>query len=345
MSFLASVSGGESPSFFELTAVSELQNSLRPALQFAAAVLASRYPRLLRAHLHSDEVFFGLLALLELAHLRRGDASFAESFYGLRRVRGAEAALALAAKTSAGRQRWQAQSALRPRDRWASLLCLVVVPYLRVKLEALYELLSGGAAAGLLHRPPPGGGGGGGGRATALFVRWFGWCHAAVGGTQLAYQLRYLVGAGPYWAPLMHLVGLQFARQDATAPPASSPLPASLGARALTMARKGAYAGFLLAVFAFKFLEWWHRTEASLPSRRRAVPPAPPLAVPHAQGVALPPDTRDCPLCRRPRVNEAALPSGYMFCYACAFNFVTAQRRCPVTRQPCQPHSVRRVFR
>lgn len=39
-----------------------------------------------------------------------------------------------------------------------------------------------------------------------------------------------------------------------------------------------------------------------------------------------------CPLCGAlPINNPAVLPSGYVFCYTCAFNFVEAHARCPVT--------------
>ena len=49
-------------------------------------------------------------------------------------------------------------------------------------------------------------------------------------------------------------------------------------------------------------------------------------------------------LCRRVRVNPAALPSGFVFCYPCAHRFVDAHARCPVTRLPCGVGSLRRIF-
>ena len=58
----------------------------------------------------------------------------------------------------------------------------------------------------------------------------------------------------------------------------------------------------------------------------------------------LPADPRACALCRRARVNPAALPSGFVFCYPCAYRFVEAHGRCPVTRLPCGTTSLRRVF-
>lgn len=42
-----------------------------------------------------------------------------------------------------------------------------------------------------------------------------------------------------------------------------------------------------------------------------------------------------CPLCgAMPINNPAALPSGYVFCYTCAFNFVEEHGKCPITSLP-----------
>ena len=65
----------------------------------------------------------------------------------------------------------------------------------------------------------------------------------------------------------------------------------------------------------------------------------------------LPVDPRCCALCRRVRTNPAALTcSGYVFCYPCVHEHVAARSSfaaegcCPVTGQPANLASIRRLF-
>lgn len=44
-------------------------------------------------------------------------------------------------------------------------------------------------------------------------------------------------------------------------------------------------------------------------------------------GIQLPADGKMCPLCTRPRTNPAVVASsGFVFCYTCAFHYVTQVR-------------------
>eukprot|EP01047_Picozoa_sp_COSAG01_P009404 COSAG01_NODE_385_length_17743_cov_20.528622_5_plen_152_part_00 len=107
------LAGGNRPSYFEMFAQELIVTSLRPALQFATAVLAPRFPLLFRTQRWTDEIFAVLLGVLEWAHLRTKDAGFAESFFALKRVRyfpprrageGAGAAIQLAAAGGPARE-------------------------------------------------------------------------------------------------------------------------------------------------------------------------------------------------------------------------------------------------
>ncbi len=71
--------------------------------------------------------------------------------------------------------------------------------------------------------------------------------------------------------------------------------------------------------------------------------PKPTLIQPSAKMVQRKLIHNSCPLCgAMPINNPAVLPSGYVYCYTCAFNYVEEQARCPVTslavpeaRMPC----------
>ncbi|KAJ3212321.1 ubiquitin-protein ligase peroxin 12, partial [Clydaea vesicula] len=107
MEFLNDFSQNESPSFFELTLSSQLNDLIPQAMQYSLANLTQRYPSLLLKILNkSDEIF---------------DASFSENFYGLKRI------------NNAGTYR------LQNFERYASLIELVFFPYLNSKVEQISE--------------------------------------------------------------------------------------------------------------------------------------------------------------------------------------------------------------
>ena len=81
------LAGGNRPSYFELFMQGAISDMLRPAMQHVVAALAPRFPVLYRSQRWHDEIFLALLGALEWAHLRTQEASFAESFFGLKRVR------------------------------------------------------------------------------------------------------------------------------------------------------------------------------------------------------------------------------------------------------------------
>lgn len=67
---------------------------------------------------------------------------------------------------------------------------------------------------------------------------------------------------------------------------------------------------------------------------------------PPGRAVKLPRDPRLCPLCRRPRENPAAAPSGIVYCFSCLHehSIATDGGDCPVTGTPCPPSRIRRLI-
>ena len=103
------------------------------------------------------------------------------------------------------------------------------------------------------------------------------------------------------------------------------------------------------AIFFVKFLEWWYSpsSPARALSSSPAGPavPAPRIAKPHPQGIAVDPAAYGmCPLCRKGLANATALPSGYVFCYRCAYEYVEAEGRCPVTLLPARVWELRKIL-
>ncbi len=99
-----------------------------------------------------------------------------------------------------------------------------------------------------------------------------------------------------------------------------------------------------LAIFFFKFLEWWY-AENRGPAQAMPTPPPPEPAKRAAEGVPLPQDRSACPLCLEMRTNPGmAASSGYVFCYPCIFNYVKQHQRCPVTHLPTTIDQVRKIY-
>lgn len=96
-----------------------------------------------------------------------------------------------------------------------------------------------------------------------------------------------------------------------------------------------------------QLLEWWFTSaEQKLTSQKKLpVPPPPPLLVRHVDGIPLPDDAADCPICRQKRTNPAmAVTSGYIFCYPCIFSQISRYGCCPVTLLPANVDQIRRLY-
>jgi hypothetical protein len=103
------------------------------------------------------------------------------------------------------------------------------------------------------------------------------------------------------------------------------------------------------AIFFLKFLEWWYSPGSPARSLTTsplgpAVPP-PKLLPPHAKGIPIDRTKYgQCPICHGPINNATALPSGYVFCYRCAYDHVEKHGRCPVTLLPAKTWQLRKVM-
>lgn len=250
MSFVAL--GGDDavrPTFFELVAAERLVPSLKAALVYALSVYAQRRPVFHGMLDYEDELFALATLLLDRQSLWTRDATFAESLYSLKRVHHrpardtTPAASSSSNSSSTGGTNGQPKAKrLTSRQKWATLLVVVGLPYARSKLQALYSrhhqprtnhhLLGFDAAFGdqfPQHTAPqqqqqqPGGeqhaGARGGGRLARLraaclrmFVRAYPWVHAGTEGLVFVYQLAYLLEYSQHYSPALAILRQKVAR-------------------------------------------------------------------------------------------------------------------------------------
>lgn len=249
------------------------------------------------------------------------------------------------------------------RQRRLSLLFLVLVPYLKDKLDQWYNnnyghnasLLQAGDVENFRRNNAS--------RATVAKVMriLYPAFHASYEGLFFIYQVAYMYEYTSYFTPFLHLMGLNVKRlsmkdiqlqmhRTYLRSRAHTNDPPIIKAFWKVVDLLGLLVDFTkyllpLAVFFFKFLEWWYTdsnktgltNEEPLPP-----PPEPPKLAP--AGLQLPADRSLCPVCNKARVNPAMLPSGFVFCYTCIHPYVQEHGMCPVTKMPASVERIRRVF-
>jgi peroxin-12 len=122
------------PSFFELVAQEGMETTLRRAFEFFLQHIT------ISRHMHTnyqwllarcDEIYALFNCLLQYHYISQHGASLSENFYGMKRICSTQNKLSLAA------DRRMSES-----QRRMSLFALVVVPYIKLKLDRLYEYMN-----------------------------------------------------------------------------------------------------------------------------------------------------------------------------------------------------------
>ncbi|KAJ2321067.1 ubiquitin-protein ligase peroxin 12, partial [Coemansia sp. RSA 2681] len=341
MEFMSDMlSGADSgkPSLFEIVAQHKMSDLIEPALRHLTSVYAHRYPRqLVRILNWHEEAYAAVMLLVERHYLRTYGGSFAEHFYGTKRVR---------------TRKIRGDSSLTRGDVWGSLALLVGLPLAKARLDQYYEKVSGGDAARLLgsafaqteqsgYQSPDAGDASGLRRRLVswrlglkrLFKLYYPHANFIYHAATALYYIAYMFDRTNYNSPWLHILGLQVRRlsaadyramnergaatSDLAAPANGSPIRAVRNMVAYLLAGGLDFLKVLLplSIFFYRFLEWWHRSDFHK-KVQMLPPPKPPMPLkPHPDGLAVPEDQALCPMCKEPRTNPAAAPSGYVFCY------------------------------
>lgn len=191
--------------------------------------------------------------------------------------------------------------------------------------------------------------------------------HAGHEGLAFAYQLLYLLDATGFYSLGLHVLGIHVCRATGQEMMDASSRISRIRSRErerlrgppwlkkfLGVVLTGTYAvldyaqtGLIASVFIFKMMEWWYQSAEERMHAPVVYPPPPPPPAPKVakDGIPLPPDRTICALCSQKRANPSALTvSGFVFCYACIFKYVSQYKRCPVTLIPAEPDDIRRLF-
>ncbi|KAF3209605.1 ubiquitin-protein ligase peroxin 12, partial [Orbilia oligospora] len=252
----------------------------------------------------------------------------------------------------------------------------VGVPYLKRKLDDLYEINAGGAAHNLFtnYRPreeePDE-------NATATekimyklkigFRKAYPVINAAYYLSMLGFNLAYLFNKSYYHTPFDYMVGLRMRRLTEADHRAYELLKAKNRKPGLapilswwTMFSPKVFTRVILpklldslkvllptSIFFLKFLEWWYasdfarqlssKTSAAIELSRPSVPAPPPAEDKRKEAskklVELPKDSKICAICSNEMTNPAAIQTGFVFCYPCAYRWIEEDVGpwCPIT--------------
>lgn len=157
-----------------------------------------------------------------LTHCRFPGATFAENFYGLKRVPTSQAGKFTTPVNSQSHG-----PALSQKDISKSLLVAVGLPYLKCRADLFYHQISGGSSASIfgenerelqeaeeLGDPEVHWRRKLAIRFIQLFRKVYPFINALYHGSNLAYNIAYLFGKTRYYTPWLHLLGLELKRMS-----------------------------------------------------------------------------------------------------------------------------------
>ncbi|EDO43777.1 predicted protein [Nematostella vectensis] len=349
----------ERPTIFEVIAQESMTSVLRPAVNYALKIIASSRPdRLGWLWRYGEELYTALDLMVQNYFLRKYGGSFSEHFYGLKRAPcEASHPWTLPVRTTS----ITARTILSDKQRYLSLLALVVVPYLRLKMDQYFNRLKEeNLHANTAYSPRR--------QALVLHIKKillsvYPFLHCVWESTFLGYQMLYMFSRCDSHSPLVHWIGLKLQRlskEDILAQVVHKDiffpfvgkkwkdLIISLPLAIPNILAKMLANGLPLLVFFLKFMEWWYSSENSQTVTmvtQLPIPPPPPKPKPAEYGLSLPSHPAQCPLCAKVRTNPTALSTcGYVFCYPCIYRYLGQHGCCPVTHLPSTQQQLVRIY-
>lgn len=296
-----------SPSLFHVLAQENLSSSLRSSYDHIIRVLGNSYPGKLQwLHRWKDEVYLVFDAIVQYVHLKSFSSSFAEHFYGLKRIK------------------INTENTNVPLI--ISLITLVIIPYLKKKLDAIYEKLKYEEAT--VDHP------------SRVFLEVYSIFQFINDLSNFLLQCSYCVGSSTVYNLCNKLTGIQLIHA-----PVEAATDESTGKTSITRhTARIIGSGLSLGAFFIQFLDYYYSRQSSSSStshlsrpariltyKKRPPPPDPSLY----SRVKSNRYNGQCLLCHEKREMDTVLStSGFVFCYSCIRAYVSQHKQCPATGIP-----------
>lgn len=296
-----------SASLFEVIAQESLKNTMRKAFRYLIEYSSSQSNR--QWLKSTDELLLIIDTIMEYTHLKAFNGSFSEHFYNLRRV------------TS---NTHPSDSALTATDVYSSLAMLALVPYIKSKLDNLYEKLH--YKTEKTHRD-------------ILIMKSYRFLTSGSSMLNLVYFLRYAAGKTSYYDPLLATTSTKLVNNSSYSHSIVEDDNRSstiMGKLAFTFNR-----GLTMGAILIQFLDYWYSRDDVVPEFAPMPTPPPPPNPP----ITFEGSLDSCPICGMKRRNECALSTtGFVFCYGCLHEHLIRHGTCPVTGFPSSEENIIRLF-
>ena len=257
------------PSVFDLLAQESLLSTLRPAFAFCVRNIVNLYPgRFSALDCYKDEMFYCLLALIEKHYIWTKNASLSEHFYGLKRI-----TLSKAKHLSDN---------ITVKQKLGSLACLVILPYLKLKLKQLFSQLKEEKA---LNDPLSS-------RAKRNwkdgFFKLFPYIHCLMEGSAIATTICYIIKLTDFHSVSNGFLGItltygNFDKNTAESSPETSyseygVITALAKIIAVCSSSFSSIIEYALptGIFFLRFMEWWYSSDNSPHNATESLPIPPP---------------------------------------------------------------------
>ncbi|KAF0977528.1 hypothetical protein FDP41_003520 [Naegleria fowleri] len=365
------------PTFFEIMTAQRMISGLKSALRYVLVMAAQRNFRYLHFVSYYDEYFAMLQTMIERHFLYNFDSSFAEHLFGLKRIDSKQFTV------SEMNQHQGKTSFLTNKQRNESLLCLVLIPYLKDKLENYYidlkrdDILSSSEGIDNDSLVVPYETPSASNRSNSntwkiikrYFVKLWPYISTIYEGSHFVFMFLYLLKSNfKYHNPFMYLIGLCLKRTSPNEHLQHMKLMYTKRNNLVNSFKQrggiifGSLLGYivnilyslsdysthlLLAIaFLFKFFEWYFSNESSLVPKGNIVIPSPPEQPERAVGgLEVPTNPRHCPICKKERRNSTLLTvSGFVFCYKCIQSHLQTHQKCPITHIACTSSHLVKIF-
>lgn len=322
------------PSIFDLLAQENMNSLFRLSFKHCFKWITKYSAFLKRSENFSDEIYLILHSSIEFLYLKVYDSLFSEHFYGLKR------------------------HSLTNKKRILSVVFSIIFPYLKAKLDNLFERLEKN-----LEQPVPSE------NKSKYFIikktfeqiilKFYPYFHLLWSCIFWLYRFRFMVNLSDFHSPLLSILGIKLVYDLKNNNHQKQTILKDILLNFNSLITN--------LLYFIQFLKWYQDYQDNQSFSNEFNVFTTPL-----KNIVNPDSTQDldlvpppvlpekisqnnffknknnlelCPLCTKKRTNECVLSvSGFVFCYPCIFKFIKSYNRCPITSYPCSTKDIIRIF-
>lgn len=344
------------PSIFDILAQENMHALFKSAFDHLLRRLTSHTTRLARLSRFTDEIYLLAHGFIECMYLKTYNALFSEHFYSMKRV----------------------PSFSSKFKTVLTALFSILVPYIKSKLDSLYEELEKETSEGVERGDTSLKS-----RLVKLLLKYYPYFHLIWSVVFWYFRIAFMIRKTDYHSPIIAALGQHLVYNIDLMQQTQSFGWSTLRTDFVKTVLYFSNNIFTAGMYLLQFMKWYQESEenesdqststtaSSITSDQVAqticnialknnhknqedeeedldIIPAPRLpdkllnSKPYRMLVE---KTNQCPLCNRTRTNQCVLAvSGFCFCYPCIFKFVKEHKRCPITSFPCSTKSIIRLY-